>query len=219
MSEALLVYEDDQIQLVAATTYASGEVLRLSDGRVGIVAGLKAIASGDAYCVYTEGVFALAAATGVTFLIGEAVYWDASANTAINVANVGVGDFFAGYATKAKVSGELVVETDINAVNKPKQQKTVATATTLDASDMDETLFVDTQAGALTITLPPVAGVLGRRLTFIRAGTGTNAITVDGDASETVDGSATHTAMDAARDTITIEAAAAGWFIISARIA
>jgi len=219
MGEALYNHDAGEIHDVAATTYASGEVIRLADGRAAVVQGLAAIASGDAMCLAVAGIFALAAATGVTFAKGEAVYWDASANTAINLANVGAGDFFAGFAEEAKVSGQLVVKTDLNAVGKPRQQKTVAAAVTLDASDMDSTIFGDTQAGAFSVTLPPVASCLGRRLTFIRAGTGTNALTIDGDASETIDGATTHATMDAARDTITIEAAAAGWFLICSRIA
>lgn len=219
MGEALYTHDAGQIQQAAATTYASGEVIQLEDGRAGVVAGLQAIASGDAMCLYLAGIFALAAASGVTFAKGEAVYWDASANTAINTANIGAGDFFVGFAEVAKVSGQLVVQTDINPVNKPRQAKTVAAAVTLGVSDLDSTIFADTQAGAFTITLPPVASCLGRRLTFIRAGTGTNAVTLDADASETIDGATTHATMDAARDTLTIEAAAAGWFLICSRIA
>ncbi len=215
--EALFVQDDCALDYTPSGASLAGEVAQRADGRAGItVADLAASAAGQQM---VEGVFDLLAGTAVVFTAGEAVYWDASANTAINVADVGAGDFFVGFATKAKASGVLSVRVDINPVGKPRQQKTVSTTTLLALSDMDSTVFGDTQGGAFSITLPAVATCLGRRLTFIRAGSGTNALTIDGDSSETIDGSTTHASMDAARDTITIEAAAAGWFIVAARIA
>lgn len=219
MSEALTAHDKGIVKFTAAVAYASGEVIQLPDLRAAVVLGLVAIAIGDQVCVATEGAFDVAAASGVTFAEGEAVYWDASANTAINLANVGAGDFFLGYAIRAKVSGQLVVRTDLNPVNKPHQQKTISAATTLAVSDLGSTIFANTQGGAFSVTLPPAANCAGRRLTFVRTGTGVNALTIDPNASEQVDGGATLATLDAARDTVTIESDGSNWFVIAARIA
>lgn len=219
MGEALYNHDAGEVQKTAATTYASGEVIQLADGRAAVVMGLKAIASGDEMCLNTEGIYAFAAATAVVFAEGEAVYWDASANTAINLANVGAGDFFLGFAEVAKISGPLVVLVDLNPVNRPIQQKTVAAAVTLGVSDLGSTVLGDTQAGAFSITLPPAASCTGRRLTFIRAGSGTNALTIDADGTELINGAQTHATMDALYDTITIESIGTAWRIIASIIA
>lgn len=195
-----------------------GAILQLADGRAAVVRA--ELAANEKGSVATLGIFDVLAATSVTFLIGETVFWDISADTAINSADTEEGDFALGPATVAKVSGELVVRVDLNGyVAAPSKILQLAAAKTLTVADLGSTVFVDTQAGALTITLPAAASCIGRDFTFVRAGTGTNAITVDGNASETIDGSATHAAMDAARDTITIRSDGSNWFIVAARLA
>lgn len=215
--EALFIQDESALDYTPGGASIAGEVAQLADGRVGIVT--VDLAASELGSLRTRGVFDLLAATGTTFLIGEAVYWDASANLAINLANVGVGDFFVGFATKAKVSGPLVVRVDINPVNKPRQQKTVSSAVTLAVSDLDSTIFGNTQGGAFSITLPAAAACTGRRLTIIRTGSGTNALTVDGDGTELIDAAQTHATMDAIYDTITIEAGASAWFVVAQKIA
>lgn len=219
MGEALLSYEAGQVQFTAAQALASGEIIQLSDGRAGVIAGLSAIAIGEAACAYTRGIFLAAAATGVTFIEGETVFWDASANTAINSEDTGLADFALGVAVAAKVSGVLVVNVDLNAHVSRQKILEIAAATTLTAADLGATVYGDTQAGAFSVTLPTAASCKGGRFTFIRAGTGVNALTLDGDASETVDNATTVATMDAARDTLTIESNGSAWFIVAARLA
>jgi predicted RecA/RadA family phage recombinase len=216
MPEASFVQARSPLDYTPAGATAAGAVVLLPNGMAGVVS--TGLAASQLGAIQTEGVFDFTAATGVTFAADEAVYWDASANTAINVANLGSGDFLLGYATAAKVSGQLFVRVNLNAASKARQHKTISTATTLDVSDLDSTIFVNTQAAAVTVTLPPSASCVGRRLTFIRAGTGVNAITLDGNASETIDGIATYAAMDAIRDTVTIESDGANWFIVAIRV-
>jgi hypothetical protein len=65
---------------------------------------------------------------------------------------------------------------------------TTAAATTIDSETV---LLVDTTSGAITITLPPSADNEGRCY-YIKDSSGSaNAVTVDGNASETIDGSLT----------------------------
>ena len=103
-------------QLVASGALASGEIIMLADKRAAWVLGLQAKASGDVYAVGTTGIGEAVCASAVTFSAGDAVHWDISANTAIAVGDVAVGDFYLGTAVKAKTDGQLVVTVDVNAV-------------------------------------------------------------------------------------------------------
>jgi predicted RecA/RadA family phage recombinase len=218
MPEATFRAPDGILPYTPGSAASAGEVIQLADGRAAVVQ--CALAASELGSVLTKGHFDFTAATGVTFVDGEAVVWDASANTAINAQSADLADFVIGNATKAKVSGELVVRVELNS-HFAKERKIIATAAaiTLTAADAGATVYGDTQAGAFSITLPTAASCKGERFTFIRAGTGTNALTLDGDASETVDGSTTVATMDAARDTLTIESNGSAWFIVAARLA
>jgi lysophospholipase L1-like esterase len=65
-------------------------------------------------------------------------------------------------------------------------------------------------AGAITVNLPAMAGVLGRRYSFVKTDSSGNAVTLDGNSSETINGSAT-LALSAQWDRATIEATSTGW--------
>lgn len=106
--------EDGVVEITAAADLASGQILLLDDGRAGVVLGLNAPDSGELAALATEGLFRVKAASGVTFAIGEDVYWDFSADTAINESSAIAEDFRLGPAIKAKVSGDLEVVVDFN---------------------------------------------------------------------------------------------------------
>lgn len=57
----------------------------------------------------------------------------------------------------------------------------------------DHTVLFDTTGGALTATLPAAADHVGRLYVLKNIGAGINALTVDGDGSETIDGLTTQT--------------------------
>lgn len=59
------------------------------------------------------------------------------------------------------------------------------------ASWHDETLLVDATGGAVTVTLPAAASNKGLRLVVKKIDASANAVTVDGNSSETIDGAAT----------------------------
>lgn len=61
-----------------------------------------------------------------------------------------------------------------------------AKTTTFTASTSDDAYLCDTSSGAYTATLPTAAGNSGKVFTFIKTTTDTNALTVDGDGSETI---------------------------------
>jgi len=113
--EAQFLAEHGKIDFSSTTAYSSGEVIQTTDGRAGVVLGLKAVASGDQVTIATAGRFDVWAATGTTFADGEMVWWDKSANLAINEKSIAASDDFPiGRAYKAKASGPLVVSVDLN---------------------------------------------------------------------------------------------------------
>ena len=115
-SEALHVRNANSHRLVAARARASGEVQKLSDGRAAVVDGLNAVAVNDTHDQVTRAIKAFVSASAVTFSKGDQAYWDVANNTAVTLANAAAGDIYLGRVHKAKVSGDLVVEVDMNAL-------------------------------------------------------------------------------------------------------
>lgn len=130
-TESSYAYDDGSIKIPAGTARDSGEIFQLADGRAAINKGLTAAASTDPVDAATEGVFDIACATGTTFLDGEPVFWDISANLAVvyGSADVPNGDFLVGPAAGAKAGTGLTVRVDINAplLTAAAAQKAVAT--------------------------------------------------------------------------------------------
>jgi len=216
MSNAIFLSAGDTVDHTPAAAQIAGQLIQLPSGAAGVVK--TDLAANELGAAYTEGIFDIDAATGTTFIAGELVVWDVSASLAINPQSADRLDFAVGVAVAAKVSGTLAVRVRLNAGSYAKIIATAVTLT-LTAADADATIYGDTQAGAFSIILPTAASMKGRHLTFIRTGTGVNALTLDGDAAETVDGAATVATMDAIRDTLTIESNGTAWFITAARIA
>lgn len=81
-------------------------------GLVGVVAGLAAVAAGAQVSYQVEGVYDVNCASATTFSAGDLVYWDDANNVAKTTATGGYQ--LIGVASKAKVSGELVVSVRIN---------------------------------------------------------------------------------------------------------
>jgi len=106
------------IEQVAAAAVTCGTIARLADGRAAVSQGLKAAESGDTVLWATEGIFAVTCATGTTFSLGDLVFWDESASAAIAPALTldGSADLYLGRAARAKVSGQIVVLVDLNAI-------------------------------------------------------------------------------------------------------
>lgn len=116
-AEALLYGDECVIDDVASGAVASGEVLRLSDGRAAVNSGLKAAATNDSIAQRVCGLFKIASASATTFSKGDPVFWDASASAAVPAAaNLdGAADHYLGTAVAAKTSGQLTVIVDLNA--------------------------------------------------------------------------------------------------------
>lgn len=147
-AQAIRRQEHHEINVASAgAAYTPGDVVLncIGDGRVGIVAGLEAVASGDPVTFQVTGQYAVACASGVTFSAGDAVYWDDSGNTAKTTATGGYVKI--GHAIKAKVSGQLSVLVEINS-----NLKAVGGTVTLDGSNPTSVI-----TGLTTITSASVS--------------------------------------------------------------
>lgn len=89
--------------------------------------------------------------------------------------------------------------------------RTVTTTATATSSDF--TVLGDATSGAFTITLPALSGVLGLILQFNKIDVSGNAVTIDGDGSETINGSTTQI-LSTQFDQITVQAGASEWVIV-----
>jgi hypothetical protein len=67
--------------------------------------------------------------------------------------------------------------------------RSVAVATTVQTTD--SVITVDATAGAVTVTLPPIATSAGRIIFVKKTDASVNAVTIDGYLSETIDGTTT----------------------------
>lgn len=81
------------------------------------------------------------------------------------------------------------------------------------ATGRDRTILVDTTAGARTITLPAAAGVKHLRITIKKTDSSGNAVTIDGDGSETIDGATTQS-LASQYDAMTVQSDGSNWHII-----
>lgn len=91
----------------------------------------------------------------------------------------------------------------------------VTGATVLDASDNKKLILADATGGAFSVTLPPVASTPnGYSVIIKRVNSGANAVTVDGDGSETIDGTATKV-LNAQYESISIVNNQSSWQVIS----
>ncbi len=112
MPQAVLLHEEGQNYTPTIATPA-GNVIKMADGRAGIVA--VDLAANQKGAIVTEGVFFVTSATGTLFAAGEDVYFDAATGLAVKAPPTATSSKI-GTAAIPKVSGDLVVRTDLNAV-------------------------------------------------------------------------------------------------------
>lgn len=86
--------------------------------------------------------------------------------------------------------------------------------TTYTATTSDETILADTSGGAWTLTLYAASGNSGKKITIKKVTSDTNALTIDGNASETIDGA---TSFDIINDNqaVTLVCDGSNWHKIS----
>lgn len=81
------------------------------------------------------------------------------------------------------------------------------------ATAHDMVILVDTSGGAVTVTLPAVAGTEGRSYVIKKITTDANAVTVDGDSGDLIDGATTYV-ITAPYESITILSTGSAWWVV-----
>lgn len=109
MAQATFVHDGGSIDYTPGSAVAAGEVIVLN-GIAFVAHG--AIASGDRGTLVASGVFDFTKQSGVTFSVGDAVYWDDSNNYA-NKTTTGA---YLGIAVAAAASGDATVRVRLDAL-------------------------------------------------------------------------------------------------------
>lgn len=97
--------------------------------------------------------------------------------------------------------------------NTSETVRAVTATTTLTANDY--VLLCDPAGGAITVNLPAVATTQPGRLFWIRTTGTTNAVTIDGNASETIDGATTKSLASGAIHAVKIVSDGTAWFTVA----
>ncbi len=98
-----------QVEYTAGSAVVAGQLVQLADGRAAVVK--TALAAGEKGSAYTEGIFEVDAASGLTLSDGVKVDVDVSEQTAVATTT---GDGHLGRLLGAKSSGETTLRVDLN---------------------------------------------------------------------------------------------------------
>jgi len=82
------------------------------------------------------------------------------------------------------------------------------------ATKNDDTILCSASGASMTITLPPVSGLIGARLTIKKIDSSANTVTIDGNSAETIDGAATKV-LSTQWSTATLQSDGTAWFVLS----
>jgi len=164
------------------------------------------------------------AVSGVTIAdIGKKVYASDDQTGVLSNASLTYGNFI-GHVVGVVASGIALVEPcyDGIAANGRFGVGRVLAATgsqSLTRYDLNKVIFCGNTA-ALTVTLPAVADTqAGDRLQIVKTSADAQAITLDGNASETIDGATTLATVDAAYDCVEIVSTGSAWVVLNRDIA
>jgi hypothetical protein len=115
---------------------------------------------------------------------------NATVNNSITVGNDAVIDDDLTVGGAVTITGDLIADTVLDI--RPLVVKSAAYT----ATATDTIILVDATSAAVTITLPAASGIEGQAYTFKKTDASANAVTIDGNLSETIDGSTTYTLAD-----------------------
>ncbi len=155
-----LIQEGKILRLTAPASLASGIAVL-----IGAIFGIAMmdIASGEVGDFLVEGVADIAKATGVTFAVGDRVYWDASAS---KVTSVATGNTLIGYATAIGLTGDTTLSVSIGRYQSPVLTKTATLDFASIATTASEDLTIAVAGAAVgdpvSLGLPaaPAAGLV-----------------------------------------------------------
>ena len=80
----------------------------------------------------------------------------------------------------------------VNALHKERTKSITNSDTPYTVLDEEDSIFVDTTSGNVTVNLPAVASSTGRKIRVTKT-VAANTVTIDGDGSETINGATTAT--------------------------
>jgi hypothetical protein len=124
---------------------------------------------------------------------------------------------YGGYFTSSGATNNygVYVDAGITRLNGAFNLKQVSKTSTYTADDTDCTIFVDATSGAVTINLPTTGfgRVSGRIYIIKKTDASGNAVTIDGNSSETIDGATTYS-LASQYKYVTIQSNGTNWFII-----
>lgn len=158
---------------------ASGAPTRLAAGTANQILGMNSGATAPEYKTQSTGsAFTKTDDTNVTVTLGGS-----HASAVVNAMSIALG-----------WTGQLAISRGGTGTSSPfvKSIFRSVTATTTLAVATDWVLTANATGGAITVNLPAVSGIAdGTTFLVIRTNSGANAVTLDGNASETINGSTT----------------------------
>jgi len=113
-AEATYLKDPDVVQFVAAAAYTAGQMVRLPDGRAGVITGLKGFVSGETAAARVRGQFTVAKTATMVLLDGQRLYWDVANNKAKYS-----GDYVIGVAVGDAASADTTCVVDLNVEPNP----------------------------------------------------------------------------------------------------
>lgn len=113
--------------------------------------------------------------------------------------------------------GQQVISTASGVLSFRYQEKVVSKTTTYTATGDETVILCDTSAAAWTLTLPAAANFTGKHLYVKKTTSDFDALTIDGNASETIDGSTT-TTLNTQYESVLIVCDGSNWHILERKI-
>ena len=210
------------LTFTASANIASGDPVAFGIKQLGLATG--AVASGAEGELHLAGVHALTKTAGTAAVAGAPAYWNPTTEAVVMAAAVGcyfIGHFAAAAGTTATACEVKLAESFRE--EGPRLLTAAAAAdTTLTAADFLSghlTLLVP-NTDTVTVNLPAVASVpIGAMLRVKKTTADADAVTLDGNASETVGGGATFATIDANGDTALFANTGAAWVLLDSAIA
>ncbi len=161
--EAVFQKAADVLEFTTAADRTAGEVVKLWDGRAGVVVRDIDYSVNPIGATQVAGEFKLTKTTNISaFKKGDAVYWDATNNVAVSV----TGDFYVGVCTRVATLAAVLVYVDLNEGPASRNPDIVffddflggAVATdeewaVVDVGDATEAVVADTHGGEFALTI------------------------------------------------------------------
>jgi len=166
---AAFVQCDENLPYTPTSALDGGSVVLLPDGRVGVT--LTAIAANVLGSVVAEGILDFNSASATVFSEGEDVFWDAVNFLAVPAGHADA-TYRVGRATRAKISGDLVVRVLLNATADMALRQVITANGTAVTNTVSETVMA-------TFAIPAGALKQGRIIDFFAATIATSTNSTD----------------------------------------